>query len=382
MSTVVDAEAGPAAADRCASDWVTEVNDMDIDDRLRDWGARARAATVDPPGVPVDRLRRRRSRAAIVAPVAVVLAVVGAILGSQLFGGSDDPPPTPAYKPYTFDGLTVSVPSSWAFNRAECSTPTRDTVLIPSIRPACLGPPGEHVGIAAFNANSRITRPTRSTLTIDGHRVEKVTGISAGAEGYRLASGDPIVRLTVPDWQVSVTIQAPDQQIVDRIAGSARLLDTDANGCLSHRLDLVTLPTARAPAREGADTALIPGEPTHIAVCRYEDGGVVQSSSIPEEDSNEFTERINGLPPGLSEESPVSHVESVCGDERNDPHGYTIVATYAEGPPVTVWARLGTCDLLGATNGTRTGQRTQTLVDLVLEHAGGTYWPMHVAPVK
>lgn len=58
----------------------------------------------------------------------------------------------------------------------------------------------------------------------------------------------------------------------------------------------------------------------------------------------------------------------------------TITATYPRGNPVTVWLRFGTCGALGASNGTRTGQRTWALVATVAALVGGSDdVPMSVA---
>jgi hypothetical protein len=58
-----------------------------------------------------------------------------------------------------------------------------------------------------------------------------------------------------------------------------------------------------------------------------------------------------------------------------------VTATYDTGPDVVVLARLGQCGDLGASNGTRTGQRTDALAAQLVSAAGESVgYPGAVGP--
>jgi RNA polymerase sigma-70 factor (ECF subfamily) len=68
--------------------------------------------------------------------------------------------------------------------------------------------------------------------------------------------------------------------------------------------------------------------------------------------------------------SPVTAVGSLTGPPAEDSAAYLIRADYASGPSVTVVVRLGLCGDLGASNGTRTGQRPTELAEWLSRIAG------------
>lgn len=340
---------------------------------------------------------RIRTRARRLAPLVAAVCVVAVVLGVGLLGGRSDDAVTAASatRPYTFHGLTLDAPESWPLNATNCGVPLRDTVLVPGTVNLCGIPDPPRVSVVSFaeypedylDGRLRVQNSAKTTTTIDGRTVTKITGVSGGRVGaYSTARGDPIAVFVVPSLGISATIQSPERALVERIAGTARFVRTDANGCLARRADLRTLPTGRPPARSGADTKLVPGHPRHVAVCRYEDGGLERSAAVTGKDRGKLVRVLNGLPTGLSVAPPPRTYSKsiVCTREDERPSGYTVVATYAEGPPVTVWVRLGTCELLGASNGTHTGQRGNAphspLVKAIGHLVGGGSMPGNVEP--
>lgn len=347
---------------------------MGIDDRLSAWARRVRSSRVEPPDVPVERLASPARRGwAVVVPLVAAACVVAVVLGGRWLVDREPDAVTrsPDTVPYTFHGLTLDVPASWPLNASNCGAPLRNTVLLTGgDTNLCLirNPPRvsvvsfAHYPDAYLNGKVTVTNPTRTRVAIGGRRVTKITGTSAGdAGGAHVAKGDPIVVLLVPSLGISATIQSPDRGLVDRIAATAHFVRADANGCLARRTDLGTLPTGRPPARPGADTELIPGRPERVAVCRYDYGGIERSTALTGAKLRGLVRTLDGLPTGLSVTPKSDYMASiVCTRERMHPNGFTVVATYRSGPAVTVWVRLETCNLLGASNGTHTGRRGGT----------------------
>lgn len=357
---------------------------MGLDERLKRWGERARPVSTEPIDVRLERRPGRRIRLLVAVAAAVSVVTAGVIGGSQLFDGSEPGQAADATRPHTFHGLTVSVPESWPLNEMRCGTPVADTVILPGVIQGCLHPGPPHVSFVSFRIAGEITDATTTDTTIDGHQAIITSGTSTTPPTV-IAEGDHVTRIDVPSLHTHVTIQSPDRATVDRIAGTARIVDQDANGCASLRNDLGSLPTGRPPVREGADSTLVPGSPTRVAFCRYghdeasqTSTGIEQSVSVAGRDLVDVVAKVNTLPAGLS--APVS--EGTC-IEAVPPSGYTIVAWYADGPPVTVWVRLTDCELVGATNGSHNGQRTRSLIDLVTDRAGDAMgWQSQVRPVR
>lgn len=178
------------------------------------------------------------------------------------------------------------------------------------------------------------------------------------------------------------------------LAATLTITDTDSSGCPTRATNTSVLPKGGKPSRAGAADALIPPTRNRITVCRYVATLLEQSSSLDARHRVAFIAALNGLPRGLSRANTDTCLPELCRRPSTDPgssngptatdgEAYVITATYDMGPTVTVIARLNLCGDLGASNGTRTGQRTDDLVDQLIGAAGNSQgWSgsIHTAP--
>jgi hypothetical protein len=364
---------------------------MNLDEKLREWGAQQRASA---PGiaVPAERLIDRRRRpliavvgaAAAVAAIAVGISVVqngGSGSGRGPAGGTASAPP--GYRAVTFHGLTINVPSAWPLTATSCRQPTQDTVILPVATVAlCGGGSNEKLTTVTFSEGSDPGGPeleaqmtSTTTTTISGTRAKKMLGTTR--------QGSVVIRFEVPAVDASVTIASPARSGAEQLAASLRIVQRDSNGCLAKATDVSVIPTGRAPARPGAATSIVPDDPIHMTVCRYEAAQIEQSSSLDSAQRARLRSVLNALPPGLDDmggsgpecRRSATDAGSTTGADAGDSEAYRIQADYAAGPPVVVIVRLGQCHNIGASNGTATGKPTSELPDELQSLAGMTQMP-------
>ncbi len=205
-----------------------------------------------------------------------------------------------------------------------------------------------------------------SVLTVDGRTVQRTDVIGNPTENGVLTKY--ATKLTVPSLRAGAFIESDDRLLIDKIVSTMRLQAYDASGCAQLRPDLAnladpggTLPVGRNPVRAGADEMLIPGDPTSITVCRYQNSRSELQGDWTLDESARATliRAVNALPEGLSVWDLSAGRPIDCMDSVGI---WTIKATYPDGPPVEVIVRFTYCGDLGASNGTRTGQLTQSLI--------------------
>ena len=149
-----------------------------------------------------------------------------------------------------------------------------------------------------------------------------------------------------------------------------------------------------APARPGADSALIPTGVTKIAICRYVAGYLEQSTSMSGAAAANVAHVLNSAPTGSLIASVGTYSKKICRDPKaglgeangltyDDAEAYRLEADYATGSPVVVVARFGWCGDLGESNGTRYWKRTSGITSLLTELVGNSLgWPGSVSPAK
>ncbi len=402
--------------------------DRELEQLLRDWGKAERSTDPVPPEIPTERFRRRWWRpsgpflpgyswvSALVAPLVVVVVVVVAVGGvvalitqqtgdtRQSSGVGSDPqvsaaaespasssvPPPHGSRPAVFSspvfhGLTFRLPGPWPLNKRGCDgLPTQDTVLVPvgSAGTGCGKRLPHHSSVRLSRVLTagqlpKLKGPTRTTTTIGGHRATLVRGTTINRPGGDVQGGDAAAILTIPAIDVTAVVISPTKSMIGKIVGTADTVAQDPFGCAARRAGLQPLPTGRPPARPGADTALVPGRPTGAAICRYVGGWLEMSAVVTKLGALQRT--LNSLPAGLSTTGP---------QDRNCPPKYfadneasVIRIGYADGGHFDVITRIGECGLLGASNGTRTGQRLWSLVTLVTDAVqGSSGFPQTVQP--
>lgn len=267
----------------------------------------------------------------------------------------------------TFRGLTVFVPASWATDAVKCGAPLRNTVFFDDgAQPAC-----GSVGTSAFSeAEFRFWRPgfasdvpTRRSLTIDAH---PATVHAAAHDGVH------VTELVVPDLSAMVTVSTRDPELGERIVLTAQITRTDANGCASTMpyVDLTSPPTT------GPADVMVAGHPSVVAICTYAHTYLERGVTLASADGDRLVDLLNALPTGLSEASPKDYSPSLCRrpghptSDDMDSVDYSIHFSYPHGPAAVVYSRLSLCAALGFTNGSRTGQRTTPITELLVSLSG------------
>jgi hypothetical protein len=104
-------------------------------------------------------------------------------------------------------------------------------------------------------------------------------------------------------------------------------------------------------------------------------------------DANRLTTALNALPSGWSEATPTDYSPQLCRGGRlarqgdlSDLGDFSIRLTYAHRRLSIVYARLSLCGALGFSNGSRTGQRIESIGRLFAKLSGTTSWQGGVHP--
>ena len=380
--------------------------DAELDARLSEWGRASRAA-VQPVAVPASLMaaaapaRRSTVVLRIGAGLAMAAVVVATVIGLPRYLHVDRTaaPPTrgvpstataqPGSQTVMFHGLTITVPSSWLIARGEVCTLSRSIVRLPGFTLTCAYPDTPSVAFVDFlEGEDRLplTGPITSTKTT-------ISGVAATRSDGRWA-GRAAFGYTVPTLRASVLIVPAQGQDGADLAGSLQIKAVDSHGCAAKVADLAELPRNEPPAREGAADTLVPGRPAMLRVCRYVAGWLEQGAALTGPQQTRTLRVLAGLPPGFSRAavptisrplcySPGKGVDTIDGKDSSDLEAYRIQADYPVGKPVIVIVRLAMCGDLGASNGSRTGQRTDALMKEMMRVAGnaeGAIGP--VTPVR
>jgi hypothetical protein len=285
-------------------------------------------------------------------------------------------PTRPGLQVVTFHGLSITVPSSWRVNEPEVCKLSREVVLLPGPRLTCLFPDTPSVAFVEFADGTtplRLTGPLKTTET-------RISGLAATrTDGFWARR--PAFAYTVPALRASVLIVPALGQTGADLAASLQVDEVDSHGCSAEASDVAELPRNKPPARPGAAETLVPGRPDVLRVCRYFAGRLEQGVALTGSQATELLTVLASLPAGLSRArqanysaalcaTPVPFPDTIDGKDRSDVEAYRIEADYPSGNPVIVVVRLGLCGDLGASNGSRTGQRTDALWK-ALFHIGG-----------
>lgn len=242
----------------------------------------------------IKRSRRRRA----LGTSATALALVGVIVATGLslshnpgrpseiaLGGRAVPPGMQAV---SYRGVEVLVPADWQLDATRCATPAQNTVLSDFPRPAlaCANPQPPGLTVVRFESVGSPNAEGAERLAVhevdlDGHKALRGAGTLPSLK-------QPVAVLSVPSQHVVVTVEAPKQELAERILDSAQVVSVDAAGC-----------STRAPADvihlSGEEGTLVPREPERGAVCRYVAGWLVRSTVLPVEQLNLLRAQLNGL---------------------------------------------------------------------------------------
>jgi hypothetical protein len=267
----------------------------------------------------------------------------------------------------------------------------RDTVILPGAVASCAIPRPASVTSVEFvedqfrGLDGTLIEPETSTFTVAGERATRLVG---------QRDGTFVIAVTVRAVSAQVVIMSPRRDFAQSLAAMLTITNADSNGCPVHASNASILPTGRKPSRAGAADALIPGMPSQVTACQYLATLIEPSSRLDAPHRGAFVAALDALPRGLSRTDTNAYLPVPCrrpgtaegsltGQDAMDSEAYVVIADYETGPAVIVVARLGVCGDLGASNGTRTGQRTDALADQFTAAAGnseGYSGAIHPAP--
>lgn len=283
-------------------------------------------------------------------------------------------------KRITYRHLAITIPSSWIVDNQRCGTPLGNTILLPGPVFLCYIPRPPGISWAKFvpaDAPDEFKAAHRRALSVGGHRAYELTGTYEKLQA---------IFVRVPDASAGILIISPHGDLAAQLAQTLRFVDVDAHGCPaeSRYEPLSALPPPEMP---GARTTLVPGTPTEIVVCGYQQNLLFQGGEISAGGLGAAVTTLNGLPHGLSRDA---HPEPACGsnppdqlDEPDFAEWFAVLVHYADAPDLLLHARVGMCGNLGITNGAATGQSTPALLDHVLSAVGmSTDGPGRVVPAR
>ncbi|MTD16820.1 hypothetical protein GIS00_23075 [Nakamurella sp. YIM 132087] len=296
---------------------------------------------------------------------------------------SNDPTPT-GLQTMTVNGLSVQVPSDWPVGATRCGTPTENTVTRMPDGLACLMQRAP--GISSVMFHRQLWEGVTAPIAIPGDT--PVTGVKIEQSTADLYS----ISVVVPALDIAVLIEAPTKVEAQTIAATLRQTNIDENGCATTDSYDETRPEGGGRVA-GSGTSLAPGAPTEIVACRYYRGHLGQGATVTGTDMTDLLAALNSLPAGLSVANPADYAVGLCPEDTRpgkrivrDPSDeysdyYRLRLRYPEGDELLIDARLGMCGLLGASNGSVTGQRDDALQKALWSVVGSsTGMPGRVLP--
>ena len=270
-----------------------------------------------------------------------------------------------------FHGLVLTVPGSWHINDTRCGTPVADTVIRDEdSTPLCLLPRPKNVSSVELLADP-------ASWTAQLHQVAQVTN----AHGVHLRRGSIPGRgdiVVVPAVGVVVLVRTSSAKTAQRIVDSVQVVDTDTTGCAMRQS---SLNPPSGPALRGGPfhrynvRYVIPPHVTAIAVCHYVDDWLVSSTTVTGAPMAGLTHLANAAPAGLAHAASSDHLPSICTEPSSDGgeagSGFVLHAHYAGQPDQLLWAHIGSCGMLGITNGLRSGRLSPALARAITS-------PLHI----
>jgi hypothetical protein len=285
----------------------------------------------------------------------------------------------------TVHGLTISVPDSWPQMIGHPCIIRTDLVMLPASSTLdCVPGRLKNVSTVTF------FEPQLGTSLVAGPSTAiRIDGIAATRTSFSDIVAKYVV-IEVPSLRVSVQIGTPTAAEAEQLVATLQIASADVHGCPSVTPSEYDLTALHRADRADADRLLLPAGASTMTLCRYQDGWLEQGATVPPSQLASFTASMNALPAGLSRasddqekacHSTTNDSKNLNGQSAQDSAGYLVRAGYRSGPAVTVVVRLGRCGDLGASNGTRTAQRTSELITLVTTLVGDAQgYPLQVVP--
>jgi len=262
-----------------------------------------------------------------------------------------------------FHGVVLTVPGSWHINDARCGTPVADTVIRDEgSTPLCLVPRPKGVSSVELLADpaSWTAQLRQASAMTNAHGVHLRRGAVSGR-------GDAVV---VPAVGVVLFVQTPSAKTAQRIIDSVQVVDTDTTGCAMRQSTLNPPPGPAlrgAPFRHYNVRYVIPPQVASIAVCHYIDGWLASSTTVTGAPLADLVHRADSPPAGFAPAPGSDYLPNACRS------GFVLQAHYDGQPDLLLWAHVGSCGLLGITNGLRSAPLTPALARAITSplHIGG-----------
>jgi len=269
-----------------------------------------------------------------------------------------------------FHGVQIAVPATWRLEDQRCGAARSDTVLYPDVATeACYWTPPPNLTVVTFFELSTAIRLGWSKAafhTVADHgQMVSVGWLEAARQRPRL------LVLFARQVGAAVAIQSPSEATARRLMASVRVVKVDADGCPSEVGRLHPLGPSAVP---GADGELVPGAPTGVALCRYEDFWLAESAHASGHALSTLVAILNSLKPG------TSHVRGSGGESASacaqDAHrGFLLRFSYPNGVLEPVLVHISGCGALSAANGSRSGQINWPIVTALTQALGYEAFP-------
>jgi hypothetical protein len=235
-------------------------------------------------------------------------------------------------------GAEVQVPASWVIDDGTCS-PSRMPVL----------------GVVRQACDAKVQRG-RPLVEINGPLVKGQAGQPLSIDGQpahraktTLPDGSSRGSVRFDTLPITVTATLTDAALQERILDSVTLQAVDHVGCHTG-----TPPAGRPAASTAGTERLIPPGATAISACQYARSSLQASARLDRQQAARLVAAVNSAPAG-------ANPDRRCSEKSLYP--FTVVATYADRPPVTVHVRSFGCTGRGLDNGTRISSVTRKVVN-------------------
>jgi hypothetical protein len=266
--------------------------------------------------------------------------------------------------------LQIAVPTRWRLEDQRCGAAVADTVLYPDLSTAdCyLTSPPRITVVTFFELDTAIRlgwdKAALRPLSDEGQKVS-VGWLAATRQWPRL------LVLFAPEVGAAVSIESPNETTAERLMSSVRIVKVDADGCPSKVGDLHPAVHLLYPV---PSSDLVPGAPTGVALCRYEDFWLAESAHASGHAVSTLVAILNSLKSGSSHlPSDFHELPSECAQDAH--RGFLLSFSYSNGARERVFVHISGCGVLSATNGSRSGQIDGPIVTALVDTVGYGAFP-------
>ena len=281
----------------------------------------------------------------------------------ELPNAADRTPPVEGWRWESSRGIEVAVPGDWAINDSGCNQ---------TDAPSVVRGKGSSLDCLTFEPLTKqiveIIPDEPGGSPPEGAEIEDVTIDDQPAQ--RAVGETPDGRaagwLHIPGLHVLVRARVRDDEMLQRILDSVRVVDVDHNGCAAARADLEpTAPTAKT---------LLPTHSNALSVCFYGGGEVLESSALLEGDAHDAViALLDGAKSGRNPDVPANR----CSRTDEVPPADLVLVAHAASEHAAAEVWFSGCTHRGISNGRTTVQLSIAALDAIMKplHRGYGYNP-------